>query len=81
MDAVVPFVDVAEPQVAEVQRPHAVGDLLKADRELFERLGEEEQLRRRGKKIVPASVTCFTTKWPGYSIGGSRGGNGRGDGW
>jgi len=42
-DDVVAFVDPPEQDVAEVDRPDAVGDLLEADGMLLERVGEEEQ--------------------------------------
>ena len=55
-DDVVALVQVAEADVAEVNGPHAVRDLLEADGMLFERLGEvdepalaaEENLARLG---------------------------------
>ncbi len=42
-DDVVPFVDATQQDVAEVNGPDAVGDLLEADGMLLERVGEEEQ--------------------------------------
>jgi hypothetical protein len=36
---VVALVDAAEEDVAEVDRPHTVGDLLESDRMLLERMG------------------------------------------
>lgn len=42
-DDVVPFVDPAQQDLAEVDRPDAIGGLLKADGELLEGLGNEHK--------------------------------------
>ena len=43
LDEAVPLVDPSQQHVAEVNRPDPVGDLLKPDGVLLERVGEEQQ--------------------------------------
>ena len=47
---VVPFVEASNQDAAEMNRPDPVGDLLEADRVLFERIGDEEQSLLEAKR-------------------------------
>ena len=78
-DDVVALVDAAEQDVAEVDRPHTVGDLLESDRMLL--LSALAMKRRRFlRRMVPALVTRLTMKCPGYATGGGVPVYTRGDG-
>src|SRR5216117_424934 len=54
-DGVVPFVDASQEDVAEVNGPDAVVDLLEADGVLLERVGDDSS--RLFRRMVPALVT------------------------
>ena len=77
-DDVVPFVDAAQEDVAEVNGPDAVVDLLETDGVLSALAMNSSRFLRR---MVPALVTRLTMKCPGYSTGGRVPVYSRGEGW
>ena len=58
-DGVVPFVDASQEDVAEVNGPDAVVDLLEADGVLLERVGDEQQppFQADGSSVGDASLS------------------------
>ena len=76
-DDEVALVECGEEHSVEVNRPHAVVGLLQADVLMDQGVRDVHEPLTRN---VPASVTRFTRKWPGYSGTGSRSGYGRREG-
>ena len=65
----VAFIESSDQDATKIDRPDAVGDFLTTDRVVNEPLATKST--RVLKRNVPALVTRFTRKWPGYSNGGS----------
>lgn len=68
-DDIVALVEAGEEHAVEVDGPDPIVDFLQADVVLFE--GVAMNSSRCLKRKVPAFVTRFTRKCPGYSSGGS----------
>src|SRR5215813_5967306 len=59
VDDVVALIEVPQPHVAEVDRPHAVVDLLEPDGMLFECLGEEDEFALAAEEDRPGVGDAF----------------------
>src|SRR6516165_8144185 len=68
-DDVVALVDVSQAYVREVNRPHAVGDLLQADRQLLEGFGEEEEFAAAGEEDGAGTGDAFDREVAGILEG------------
>jgi len=70
------LIDLAEEDGTEIERPHAVVALFERHVMVLESVAQEGS--RSLKRMVPAFVTRFTRKGPGYSSAGSVRGYARG---